>query len=112
MRMILALVLGLATAACSDDDSSSSSGAAGKTGPAKACEDMADAVAKAAVRCGQTYQANYDAFTNQVGGCANIKSVRDESGLRNTCMPSLGTISCEDLRAAKLDETCKAQLLK
>jgi hypothetical protein len=78
----------------------------------KACEDTADAVAKAAQRCGQDYQANYKAFiqAGAGGNCSNVVSIRDETELRQSCLPSLATISCEDLLAAKISASCNAQL--
>ena len=97
------------TLACS---SSNNSGSAASSGPAKACTDTADAVAKAAVRCGLMYQPNYDAFVSAVGGCDNIVSVRDEASLRGTCFASLTTVSCADLNAGNIDASCKGQLLK
>jgi len=100
--------------ACSDDasDGKSSSSGGGTPLTIKACEDAADAVAKAAQRCGQDYQASYDGFVQGAAGgsCSNVVSIRDETALRQTCLPSLSTVSCEDLMAVKLDASCKAQL--
>ncbi len=77
-----------------------------------ACLDVATAVGDAAMRCGQDAKANRDAFVNAVGGCESVKMVRDEGSLRMTCIPSLMTISCDDLIAGNLDDSCKGQLLK
>jgi hypothetical protein len=86
---------------------------------------MADAVAKRAVACNDmcvadaggpvpcTYQNEHDSFIINAanGDCKNIVKIRDEAGLRNTCLPSLQNISCADLKSANLDPTCKQQLL-
>src|SRR5262245_34410450 len=78
---------------------SSAGGSSGASdGPTQACLDTADAVAKAAQRCGQDYKANYDAFiqTGAGGQCSNIVQIRDEPTLRNTCLPSMIKIPCPD----------------
>jgi hypothetical protein len=86
---------------------------------------MADAVAKRAVACNDTcvtdaggptpctYQQEHDGFIIAAanGDCKNITAIRDEAALRNTCLPSLQTISCADLKAPNLDPSCKMQLL-
>jgi hypothetical protein len=103
MNGSVASLFAVFTVACSSSASSAS-------GPAQACFDTADAVGKAAQRCGEDYQANHDAFEQIVGGCDHIVKVRDEASLRGTCLPSLETVSCSDLLAARLDESCRAQL--
>lgn len=105
MKLSLAPLFAILAAACS-----SSSTSATTSGPEQACSDTADAVGKAAQRCGLDYQANRDAFVQVVGGCDHIVKVRDETSLRATCLPSLGTISCSELEAGHLDESCRAQL--
>ena len=93
----------------------SSSTGGGTTAPQQACLDLADAVAKAAVRCNLgDYQSNYNAFIQAAanGNCANITSVRDMTSLRGTCIPSFGTISCAALQAAMLDPSCSQQLIR
>jgi hypothetical protein len=109
--IFLSLSLSLAMG-CSS--TSSGGGAAGGNGSAqsKACLDTIEALARAAERCGGNYQANYDAaLQNAAGGdCNKIVSIRDESALRSTCLPSLMALSCPDLTAGKLDASCKAQL--
>lgn len=113
------LVVSVLALACS----STSSGTSGtnstpQSGAAKACVDTADAVAKAAVRCSNgnqaAYQPNYDQFVKDAanGDCNNIVSVRDETALRNTCLPSFATVQCADLQAGNIDATCKAQLVR
>lgn len=80
----------------------------------KACADTADAIAKAAQRCGEQYSASYDAFvaTAAAGSCGNIVRARDELALRGTCFPALGAATCDDLRAGKIDVSCTAQLIR
>jgi hypothetical protein len=83
----------------------------GDPSPAEqACLDVADAIGKAAQRCGQDYQANFDAFETQLGGCDNAAGVRDEATLRSTCLPSLGTVTCADITAGRIDDSCRAQI--
>ena len=91
----------------------SHSNTASRTTQEQACLDTADAVAKAAQRCGGDYQANFDAFVKNaaLGNCANVIQVRDEAALRQTCIPSFTTIQCPALTAGTLDPTCKSQLV-
>jgi hypothetical protein len=124
----MVIVIALAGAAACNDVSEGGTvpdgGGTTAANPAaeKACLDTADAVARAAVRCGCTapdagksncdYQTNYDAFikTASGGSCKNIRRVRDEASLRNKCIPSLGTVSCADFLANRIDATCIDQL--
>jgi hypothetical protein len=103
-------LLAMLVAGCGSDNQ-----APAPSGPVKACQDMAYAVAKAAQRaCGQDYQANYDAFVQTAanGSCQNIISVRDEAGLRSVCLPWLSTATCAQLAATTLfPAECKTQLL-
>ena len=81
----------------------------------KACKDMADAVAKADVRCSLgTYEQRFKAFVDSaaLGDCTNIVKVRDEDALYATCFSSLQTINCLDLSNGNLDASCKEQLLR
>jgi hypothetical protein len=107
--MMRTLLLLISLAACSSSTPGSS-----RSPSEQACIDTADAVAKAAQRCGQDYKRNYDEFIRvaAAGNCANIVQVRDEASLRSTCLPSMTTIACEDLSAGKIDDACKGQLLR
>jgi hypothetical protein len=105
----------------SSDGSMDAPTADASPGPAQDCRDLADAAAKAALRCNDmcggspcTYAEEYQGFIqNAAGGdCNLITGIRDESTLRGTCFPSLQTISCADLKTGNLDPTCKAQLLR
>lgn len=80
----------------------------------QACLDVAEGVAAAAGRCGGDYQANYDAFIDGAaeGDCANIVQVRDRAALYDECLPSLEVVSCDDLLAGQLDDSCRDQLLR
>jgi hypothetical protein len=81
----------------------------------QACEDVADALAQAAVRCeGGDYQANYDQFVEIVadGDCANIDELRDREALYSTCIPSLEVADCQALVEGMLDESCIGQLIR
>lgn len=111
-RWVTLLVLG-SFVACSSSESDS--GTNGRNQAAEqACLDTAVAVAKAAERCGQSYQANYDAFIAAAtkGTCADILQVRDEATLRQICIPYFATASCSDVLAGKTDPSCAAQLLR
>jgi hypothetical protein len=88
--------------------------ACGTSEAEQACLDTADAVGKAAQRCGLDYEANRTAFiqTGAGGDCANIDEIRDEGSLRGACFSSMGTVSCDDLKAGKLDASCSKQLIR
>lgn len=103
MRVLGAVCL--CAAACSDSS--------GIPAAESACLDTADAVAKAAQRCGMDYKATYDGFVISAanGSCSNVVSVRDEAALRNVCLPSIAAESCSDLFAGTLDPSCQGQLL-
>jgi hypothetical protein len=81
---------------------------------AQLCLDIADAVAQAAERCGQSYEENFEAFIDSAAGgdCDKVDQVRDEDALVNVCIPSLETISCEYLLAGEIDDSCRSQLLR
>jgi hypothetical protein len=106
--LVVAVTAALTAAACSTTSSAGST-----SGPQQACLDTADAVGKAALRCGGDYTANYNAFIKCTanGDCANITQVRDEPSLRDTCLPKFQTIQCPDLTSGNLDASCKGQLL-
>lgn len=102
-------VLGALLPGCS----STSSG--GKTGPEKACEDVADAFASAARRCGLDYKVNYDAFVANAaqGSCSNVVQIRDEPSLRSSCLPFIQGLTCDQLNDPNLTlpDSCSQQLL-
>jgi hypothetical protein len=109
MKYFLFLMFGVGAVACS----SSTTGSGATSGPQQASLDTADAVAKAAARCGQDYNANYNAFIANAakGNCANVTQIRDEVSLRKTCIPSLSAVACADLLALHIDATCGSQLV-
>lgn len=88
-----------------------SGGAANSNKPTQACLDTAEALARAAERCGGTYKTEYDTAVKGLD-CTNVVQVRDETSLRGTCIPSLGQVACEDLLSGKIDASCKSQLLR
>jgi hypothetical protein len=97
-----------------NEGGSGGGGAVAKT-PQQACEDTANAMAAAGVRCDAGDAAEiYEAFLNQVAGgaCSNIVRVRDMDALYGTCLPSLPGLSCEDLFAANIDPSCAGQLIR
>lgn len=107
IRVLVPLFVAFGFAALGCSSTSESSGG----NEVDACNDHADAVAKAAKRCGQDYEANRQAFIKNaaMGDCANI-TVREMKQLRNTCIPSFDEIECSDLRAGKNDSSCASQL--
>jgi hypothetical protein len=111
LRGFLAVTSAATLAACAIALPSSSSKSAGTS--EQACEDMADAVAKADVRCSLgTYAARFKAFVDAAaaGDCKNIVKVRDTEALYDTCFPTLQTINCLELSNGNLDASCKQQL--
>jgi len=83
--------------------------------PVRDCEDLASAYARSAARCGiADYEAARAQFVTSAaaGSCENVVEVRDEESLRSRCVPSFGTVSCEDLRAGKVDPACNQQLVR
>lgn len=89
--------------------------ACGETSPVEqACIDTAEAVARSAERCGDDYKVSYDGFVQAAaaGDCGNVDRIRDEAALRDTCIPYLATISCDDLAAGTIDPTCAMQLVR
>lgn len=90
------LTLLLTTLACSS-----------KSAAEQACFDTGEAVAKAAERCGQSYDANYDEFTKD---CDRTERVRDEDALRTQCLPWFETVDCNTLLGGNLDPSCEGQL--
>lgn len=83
--------------------------------PSDACLDMADTVARAAERCGQDYQSNYDGFIEAAadGDCDNITLVRDAAELYDECIPWFCTAACDALTDAdQLPDGCREQLVR
>jgi hypothetical protein len=92
-----------------------SSSSSGNQSTVTDCVDTASAVANAMVRCKlSTYQEAKAQFVDGVaaGNCDNVESVRDEAALRATCIPSLETISCNDLSGNRLDPSCTNQFAR
>lgn len=83
---------------------------------AQACLDLVDALARAQVRCGGDAGADYDsafkAVLGQIAGgdCNEVTSIRDEPSLCASCVPSLATIACADIRDNRLPGSCNLQL--
>ena len=122
------LVLALTLPACLPlDNTGTSSGSASSTGGStttdagdagstiagKACLDMAAAFATAARRCGGAYDAERAAFIRDLanGDCDSV-SIRNETELRSQCIPSFGTISCDDLTNQRFAPGCAEQIIR
>src|SRR5262245_55461160 len=100
---LLAVACALALVACVVGGPPSSSKGAGAS--EQACKDMADAVARAEVRCSLgTYAVRFKTFVDSaaLGDCKNIVEVRDHDALYDTCFPTLQTINCLDLSNGNL----------
>ena len=110
--LLLAVIVACGLAMACSSTKTGSGGGAPATGPEKACLDTVEGIARAAERCGQNYQANYDAGLKGAAGgdCKKIIGIRDEAALRQTCLPSLQTVPCPDLLAGKIDASCGKQL--
>lgn len=67
----------------------------------EACDDLAAAVADAAVSCYFDRDAIYQAFTTP---CLLVESVSDEDVLRDECFPTLDSATCANL--FPLDSSC------
>lgn len=82
--------------------------------PSAACEDGADAIAEAAVRCGAGGPEARAAFidTAAAGNCSNIVKVRNFEKFYGRCLPSLRSMSCDTLLGAGFDKACNSQLLR
>ena len=87
-------------------------GSGNDNAPEQACLDVIDAFARTAERCGVDYATEHDLLVKRDanGDCKNVRSIRDESALRSTCIPSVMAQSCADFASGKLDPTCAAQL--
>ena len=103
----IALTLPLAVA-CSSWDTGSSKDDAGEI----ACKDTIEAFSRAAERCGQDYKTSYDFFLvrDANGDCKNVRTLRDETALRTTCLPLMTSLDCADVLSGQTDATCSKQL--
>jgi hypothetical protein len=80
--------------------------------PEQACEDTADALARAAVRCDLgKYPEVFGQFVSDVGGCERVIAVRDVDALYDDCFPGIEKLSCPQFQGGELPESCKEQLL-
>lgn len=105
-RAVLALTL--IEAACSSWDTGEPNAGDNE----RACLDTVTALATAAARCGEEYQRVYDQQLQAIAGgdCKTVTSIRDESSLRNDCLPTLKTAACPDILAGTYPSTCAGQL--
>ena len=107
MKRALAAVVVL-LAACGSYDT----GSGNDDAPAQACLDVIDAFSQTAARCGGDYATEHDLLVKRDanGDCKNVRSIRDETSLRATCMPFVTSQPCADFTAGKLDPSCAEQL--
>ena len=106
--VVVALVVTFACAACGSYDTGS-----GEDNPSEhACLDVIDAFARTAERCGGDYATERDRLIQRdaKGDCKNVRSIRDESALRITCIPFVKSQPCQDFTAGKLAPSCAEQL--
>jgi hypothetical protein len=97
-----------ACAACSSWDTGSGTGDEAE----QACKATLSAYARAHERCGEDYQTAYDRLLkdNAAGDCKNVRTIRDEPALRETCIPFVNALTCEALAQGKTDPACARQL--
>src|SRR5262245_476802 len=113
-RRLLLLTLVLALTGCE-----------GNPDPEQACEDTADALAKAAVRCNLgKYPEVFGAVVSGVGdcecaACEQVVAVRDIDALYDDCFPTLQKLSCPEIEKLfslpqipeETPASCREQLL-
>lgn len=103
-----ALAIALALAACGSYDT----GSGNDNDAEQACLDVIAAFARTAERCGGDYATEQDRLVKRdaAGDCKNVRAIRDENALRNTCIPFVTSQPCNDFTNGKLDPTCAEQL--
>jgi hypothetical protein len=108
MKARAVLALACACASCSSWDTGSGNVFEGE----RACLDTIEVFARAAERCGDEYKVSYDRFLKRDanGDCKNVRTIRDESELRQTCFPFVESQSCDDQEAGLMDPSCARQL--
>ena len=76
------------------------------------CLETIETFARAAQRCELDYKTSYDQYLKRDarGDCKNVKAVRDAAALRDKCLPSVRTQTCETFRADQYDQSCFKQL--
>jgi hypothetical protein len=106
------LIMVIAYVVCASACSSWDTGTAPIDGPEKACLATIETFARAAERCGQDYAIAYDLLIQKAanGDCKNVRTIRDENALRNTCLPYVETEPCNEVLAGTSDPTCSQQL--
>jgi predicted small secreted protein len=107
-RGVVVLAVALLLGACSSYNTGSGAGDDAE----RACLDTVEAFARAAERCGQDYKPSYAALLQQdaSGDCTRVRAIRDETALRNTCLPFVKSQTCDDLANGITDPSCAAQL--
>lgn len=111
VRVVLvgvALPIAITLAACGSYDTGSGNDNAAE----QACLDVIAAFARTAERCGADYATEHDRLVRRdaAGDCKNVRTIRDENALRNTCIPFVTSQPCADFTNGKLDPTCAEQL--
>jgi hypothetical protein len=107
-RVVVGVLVPALVLACGSYDTGSGNDSAAE----QACLDVIAAFAHAAERCGGDYATEHDRLIKRDanGDCKNVRSIRDESALRSTCIPFVTAQPCKDVANGKLDETCAEQL--
>jgi len=99
----------------SSGSSGSSDGGDGSTitRAGQACLDMASAYATVGARCGDTYEASRTKFIAQLAdGDCNKVSIRNETELRNQCLPTFSSLSCTNWREGRFAPSCAEQIIR
>jgi len=110
-QIVLAVVgptLAIVPTACGSYDT----GSGNDNDAEQACLDVIAAFAHAAERCGADYATEHDRLVKRdaAGDCKNVRTIRDESALRSTCIPFVTSQPCADFTNGKLDPMCAEQL--
>ena len=100
------------TTGTSSSSGTSTSADAGTTAAYQECDDLATSYANAEVRCAQgDFAALKSSFISSVsGGDCRKAIIREPLQLETTCVPSLASISCDDLANARVDPSCAQQI--
>lgn len=126
ISMICAFGAPLAACLPGPDDGTSSGGSSGSSGSksdggdgsittraGQACIDMAQAYAQVGARCGDTYEGAGTKFVNELAnGDCNTVSIRNETELRNQCIPSFASLSCTAYREGRFAPSCAEQIIR
>ena len=99
MMVCLLFAIGLVCCSC------------GGTDPVQACQDFVEAGASSLSNCWEDIDRARSEIEEQLGGCSDTKSIRNESELYADCIPELRGWTCAQW-AAGLPAACLQQIEK